>query len=88
MKFITVAFWSAVFGEILGYIVSQLTGGTYSFVGAAVLAIIVGEIAIIAIPAISGSAASKAVIHKKKNRANYCAIFFIWLAKLLLIHLL
>lgn len=41
MKFITVAFWSAVFGEILGYIVSQLTGGTYSFVGAAVLAIIV-----------------------------------------------
>lgn len=65
MKFITVAFWSAVFGEILGYIVSQLTGGTYSFVGAAVLAISVGEIAIIAIPAISGSAASKAVIHKK-----------------------
>ena len=59
MKFITVAVWSAIFGEILGYIVSQLTAGTYSFTTVAIIAIVVGEIALVAIPAISGSAASK-----------------------------
>ncbi|MBU7455499.1 YjzD family protein [Leuconostoc fallax] len=56
MKYLTVAFWSAVFGEILGYIVSQLTGASYSFVWVAIIAIIVGEVALIAIPAISGRA--------------------------------
>ncbi|MBZ5968673.1 YjzD family protein, partial [Leuconostoc gelidum subsp. gasicomitatum] len=61
MKFITVAIWSAIFGEILGYIVSQLSEGTYSFTTVAIIAVIVGEIAIIAIPAISGSAASKKI---------------------------
>ncbi|MGX7051445.1 YjzD family protein [Leuconostoc palmae] len=65
MKFITVAFWSAVFGEILGYIVSQLTEGTYSFLTVAIIAIIVGEIALVAIPAISGSAASKETLLEK-----------------------
>ncbi|MEX0380632.1 YjzD family protein [Leuconostoc sp. MS02] len=59
MKFITVAVWSAIFGEILGYIVSQLTQGTYSFITVAVIAVVIGEIAVIAIPAISGSAASQ-----------------------------
>ncbi|MBK0039982.1 MULTISPECIES: YjzD family protein [Leuconostoc] len=59
MKYIMVAIWSAIFGEILGYIVSQLNAGTYSFVGVAVIAIIVGEVALVAIPAISGSAAPK-----------------------------
>ncbi|MCT8389756.1 DUF2929 family protein [Leuconostoc holzapfelii] len=63
MKYITVAFWSAVFGEILGYIVSQLSVGTYSFTTVAIIAIVVGEIAVIAVPAISGSAATKEVIH-------------------------
>ena len=65
MKFITVAFWSAVFGEILGYIVSQLTEGTYSFLTVAIIAIIVGAIALVAIPAISGSAASKETLLEK-----------------------
>lgn len=65
MKFITVAFWSAVFGEILGYIVSQLTEGTYSFLTVAIIAIVVGEIALVAIPAISGSAASKETLLEK-----------------------
>ena len=41
MKFITVAVWSAIFGEILGYIVSQLTAGTYSFTTVAIIAIVV-----------------------------------------------
>ncbi|MCT4412549.1 YjzD family protein [Leuconostoc pseudomesenteroides] len=59
MKYIMVAIWSAIFGEILGYIVSQLNAGTYSFVDVAVIAIIVGEVALVAIPAISGSAAPK-----------------------------
>lgn len=59
MKYIMVAIWSAIFGEILGYIVSQLNAGTYSFVGVAVIAIIVGEVALVAIPAISGSVAPK-----------------------------
>jgi len=65
MKFITVAIWSAIFGEILGYIVSQLSEGTYSFTTVAIIAVIVGEIAIIAIPAISGSAASKKITAKE-----------------------
>lgn len=65
MKFITVAVWSAIFGEILGYIVSQLTAGTYSFTTVAIIAIVVGEIALVAIPAISGSAASKGTLAEK-----------------------
>ncbi|MGO2518441.1 MAG: DUF2929 family protein, partial [Leuconostoc falkenbergense] len=59
MKYIMVAIWSAIFGEILGYIVSQLTLGTYNYIGVAVIAIVVGEVALVAIPAISGSAAPK-----------------------------
>lgn len=65
MKFITVAVWSAIFGEILGYIVSQLTAGTYSFTTVAIIAIVVGEIALVVIPAISGSAASKETLAEK-----------------------
>ena len=65
MKFITVAVWSAIFGEILGYIVSQLTAGTYSFTTVAIIAIVVGEIALVAIPATSGSAASKETLAEK-----------------------
>ncbi|WP_349582086.1 YjzD family protein [Leuconostoc citreum] len=65
MKFITVAVWSAIFGEILGYIVSQLTAGTYSFTTVAIIAIVVGEIALVSIPAISGSAASKETLAEK-----------------------
>ncbi|TDM37523.1 YjzD family protein [Leuconostoc citreum] len=65
MKFITVAVWSAIFGEILGYIVSQLTAGTYSFTTVAIIAIVVGEIALVAIPAISGSAVSKETLAEK-----------------------
>ncbi|MGC2921324.1 YjzD family protein [Leuconostoc mesenteroides] len=61
MKYIMVAIWSAIFGEILGYIVSQLNSGTYDFVTVAVIAVIVGEVALVAIPAISGSAAPKEV---------------------------
>ncbi|WP_220739822.1 YjzD family protein [Leuconostoc miyukkimchii] len=61
MKFITVAVWSAIFGEIVGYIVSQLSQGTYSFTTVAIVSIIVGEIAVVAIPAISGSAVPKNV---------------------------
>ena len=65
MKFITVAVWSAIFGEILGYIVSQLTAGTYSFTTVAIIAVVVGEISLVAIPAISGSAASKETLAEK-----------------------
>ncbi|MCT4390116.1 YjzD family protein [Leuconostoc falkenbergense] len=61
MKYIIVAIWSAIFGEILGYIVSQLTLGTYNYIGVAVIAIVVGEVALVAIPAISGSAAPKEI---------------------------
>ncbi|CCJ66540.1 YjzD family protein [Leuconostoc falkenbergense] len=61
MKYIMVAIWSAIFGEILGYIVSQLTLGTYNYIGVAVIAIVVGEVALVAIPAISGSAAPKEI---------------------------
>lgn len=61
MKYIMVAIWSAIFGEILGYIVSQLTLGTYNYIGVAVIAIVVGEVALVAIPAISGSAAPKGI---------------------------
>lgn len=61
MKYIMVAIWSAIFGEILGYIVSQLTLGTYNYIGVAVIAIVVGEVAFVAIPAISGSAAPKEI---------------------------
>ncbi len=61
MKYIMVAIWSAIFGEILGYIVSKLTLGTYNYIGVAVIAIVVGEVALVAIPAISGSAAPKEI---------------------------
>ncbi|AFT81817.1 DUF2929 family protein [Leuconostoc carnosum] len=61
MKYITVAVWSAIFGEILGYIVSQLTNGGYSYITVAIIAIVVGEIAVYAIPALSGSASPKEV---------------------------
>ncbi|MDI6666188.1 YjzD family protein [Leuconostoc falkenbergense] len=61
MKYIMVAIWSAIFGEILGYIVSQLSLGTYNYIGVAVIAIVVGEVALVAIPAISGSAAPKEI---------------------------
>jgi len=78
MKFITVAIWSAIFGEILGYIVSQLSEGTYSFTTVAIIAVIVGEIAIIAIPAISGSAASKKIYLANFSNAMwfFCIILF------------
>ncbi|CAM3159203.1 DUF2929 family protein [Leuconostoc rapi] len=65
MKFITAAVWSIIFGEILGYIVSQLTGVTYSFVSVAIVTFIVGEISMIAIPTLSGSAAPKEVLTEK-----------------------
>lgn len=65
MKFITVAIWSIIFGEILGYIISQLTGVTYSFVSVALVTLIVGEISMIAIPTLSKSAAPKEVATEK-----------------------
>lgn len=60
MKYLTVAFWSAVFGEILGYIVSQLNQVTYNYWAVAIVSIIVGEIAVLTIPALSGSAVKQA----------------------------
>ncbi|WEV55128.1 YjzD family protein [Leuconostocaceae bacterium ESL0723] len=68
MKYVTVAFWSAIFGEILGYLVSQLNNVTYNYTAVAVVAIIVGEIAIIAIPGLSGKAAKDAVDTKQSNQ--------------------
>ncbi|CAH1851989.1 hypothetical protein R078138_00778 [Convivina praedatoris] len=59
MKYLTVAFWAAIFGEIVGYIVSQMTSANYDPVVVAVIAVVVGELAIIAIPAVSGSAIPK-----------------------------
>ncbi|MDF7626673.1 YjzD family protein [Lactobacillaceae bacterium L1_55_11] len=68
MKYVTVAFWSAIFGEILGYLVSQLNNVTYNYTAVAVVAIIVGEIAIIAIPGLSGKATKDAVDTKQSNQ--------------------
>ena len=76
MKFITIAFWSAVFGRNFGLHCFSINCGIFIRQGAAVLAIIVGEIAIIAIPAISGSAASKAVIHKIKIAQTLARFFY------------
>lgn len=38
---ITVIFWAFIFGEILGYITSQLTGLSYNFTEVGVLAAVV-----------------------------------------------
>ena len=65
MKFITVAVWSVIYCEILGYIVSQLTGVTYSFLTVAIVTLIIGEISMFAIPTLSGSAAPKKVSTEK-----------------------
>ena len=55
MRYLVVAFWAAVFGEILGYVVSQLGGTTYSPLAVAIVAVVVGEVAITVIPALSDS---------------------------------
>lgn len=59
MKYVIVALWSIVFGEILGYLVSQLSEMTYNPVSIAIMAIVIGEIAVALIPAISQSANKK-----------------------------
>ncbi|CAK8053854.1 YjzD family protein [Eupransor demetentiae] len=58
-KYLIAAFWSALFGEIVGYLVSQMTSVSYNPTAIAIVSIILGEIALIAIPALSGMATPK-----------------------------
>ncbi|HIZ95464.1 MAG TPA: YjzD family protein [Candidatus Ligilactobacillus excrementavium] len=46
LKQLTLLFWSAIYGLVLGYIVSALTGGAFDIATSAVVAMIGGFIAI------------------------------------------
>ena len=46
LKQLTLLFWSAIYGLVLGYIVSALTGGAFDVATSAVVAMIGGFIAI------------------------------------------
>ncbi|GAP02155.1 hypothetical protein FPFC_010330 [Fructobacillus pseudoficulneus] len=59
MRYINVAIWCALFGEVLGYLVGQMTGVTFNPGVTALVTIIVGEAAFILIPAVSGSSADE-----------------------------
>ncbi|MCK8627087.1 YjzD family protein [Fructobacillus cardui] len=59
MRYITAAFWCALFGEVLGYLVGQMTGVTFNPGVTALVTIIVGEAALILVPALSDSAEAK-----------------------------
>ncbi|GAP00406.1 YjzD family protein [Fructobacillus ficulneus] len=56
MRYITAAVWCALFGEIIGYLVGQMTGVDFQPGTSALVTVIVGEAALIMVPALSGSA--------------------------------
>ncbi|TPR13876.1 MULTISPECIES: DUF2929 family protein [Apilactobacillus] len=55
-KNLTVVFWSAIFGEIIGYIVGQLESQTYSSISIAVVTVITALILVNCVTLISGNA--------------------------------
>ncbi|UQS85432.1 YjzD family protein [Apilactobacillus apisilvae] len=55
-KNLIVIFWSAIFGEIIGYIVSQLENYAYNSTTIAVVTVITALILVNGVTAISGNA--------------------------------
>jgi uncharacterized membrane protein YeaQ/YmgE (transglycosylase-associated protein family) len=53
MKYIVGAFWAFIFGQVLGYIGSALTGGSYNWIFVGVWSIVIGLIGAFAFSKIS-----------------------------------
>ncbi|MDD9138819.1 MULTISPECIES: YjzD family protein [Fructobacillus] len=53
MRYIVTAIWSAFFGLILGYLVGQMTSVTFNPAMSALVTVIIGELAVVVVPALS-----------------------------------
>ncbi|OIL38157.1 hypothetical protein ATX11_04900 [Oenococcus oeni] len=69
MKYLVVAFWSIILGNVLGFIVGVLSEQTYVPLNVTIMALVVGEVAAFSITAITKSA-NKKVGNIKKSSGN------------------
>ncbi|MHA5096085.1 YjzD family protein [Oenococcus oeni] len=69
MKYLVVSFWSIILGNVLGFIVGDLSEQTYVPLNVTIMALVVGEVAAFLITAITKSA-NKKVGNIKKSSGN------------------
>ncbi|MDF7637280.1 YjzD family protein [Leuconostocaceae bacterium ESL0958] len=53
MRYLIAALWSALFGLLIGYLISQMTSVDFNPMAAMIVTIIVGEAALIGVPMLS-----------------------------------